>query len=186
MDVKAKLELLRGMLPNIPARESLPSSFLPSGIPKSALTEISGSEGGGKTEFILSLLSENLNLRVAWIEKELTAYPWAFLQCGIELHRVLFVESGAQALWCALQVLRSQLFDVVVVNAFIDSEKQLRRLQLESEKVRASVLFLSQEPRRKQMWPLALQLSVSRQGTGLKIETLKSHHLSEGAKSWAL
>src|SRR4051812_38374506 len=60
--------------------ESLPFSRVAGGVPIGALTEISGPEGGGKTEVLLGFLAENPKARVAWIEERFTVYPCAFPQ----------------------------------------------------------------------------------------------------------
>ncbi|MGZ3699773.1 MAG: hypothetical protein ACXWP5_16765 [Bdellovibrionota bacterium] len=96
-------------------RASLPFTGVAGGIPEGAITEISGPPGGGKTEVLLKFLSENPDTRVAWIEERFTAYPCAFVQSGVRLERVLFVEaSPSEGMWAVLQCLRSQAFEIVV------------------------------------------------------------------------
>jgi hypothetical protein len=58
---------LRALLSFQSQREFLPLVFFQgAGIPKGAITEISGF---GKTEFVVQILSEHPVVRVAWIEK---------------------------------------------------------------------------------------------------------------------
>jgi hypothetical protein len=98
--------------------ETLPFSGLPGGLPKGKLMEISGALGGGKTEVLLRFLQENPALQVAWIEVGADIYPCAFSERGVDLSRVLFVEPAqlSEALWCAQQILKSQIFGAVILS----------------------------------------------------------------------
>lgn len=179
----AELRALVGVLKTPPIKEVFPFSRLGAdlGIPRGAVTEVSGPSGGGKTETVLSFLAENASIRVAWIEDELTAYPCAFPQAGVALERVLFVdlarpnrfsadlarpnrfskEAGLDALWTTHQILRSQLFGIVVLNSKQIYERDLRRLQLSSEQAQASLILLSDSPKIRGAWPIAFQLEVN-------------------------
>jgi hypothetical protein len=140
--------------------------------PPGALTEISGSSGSGKTELVLKFLSENPELRVAWIEERFSVYPCAFPLNRVDLSRVFFVDpsragsvDSKTVLWAAHQVLQSQVFAVVVLSVELaerDSMIVLRRLQLAAEKNRGTVILLSEESTRGASWPISLQLQVSR------------------------
>jgi hypothetical protein len=99
-----------------------PFSCVEGGLPQGGLIEISGAVGGGKLEALLRFLGENPSLRVAWLEEGSTTYPCAFPQHGVELDRVLFVntegssqEESSQLLSSAHQILRSQIFEVLVL-----------------------------------------------------------------------
>ena len=143
-------------------REVLPFSLLQSGIPRGAITEISGLAGGGKTEAVLRLLAENPEIKVAWIEANFTLYPCRMAQQKVALERVLFVETSAEYLWVTQQVLRSQLFSVVVLVAPVPQEAILRRLQIAAERAKASVVFLTEYPTRQGTWPIQVQLQAQR------------------------
>jgi hypothetical protein len=165
------LELLQadpryGQLTRAAEKECLPFSLLTNapGVPRGALTQLHGPCGSGKSELALRFLAENPQARAAWIERELTIYPCAFPLAGVGLERVLFVEAGEQQLWAAHQILRSRLFEVVVLAGAQFQEMELRRLQLSSEKARASVLLLTDSPDGPpaRAWPVALQLEVRR------------------------
>lgn len=66
---------LRSLLSFTSHREFLPLiAFQAAGIPKGAITEISGV---GKTEFVTQILGEHSDLRVAWVEKDLSISPFA-------------------------------------------------------------------------------------------------------------
>jgi hypothetical protein len=98
--------------------ETLPFSGLPGGLPKGKLMEFSGALGGGKTEVLLRFLQENPAQQVAWIEVGADIYPCAFSERGVDLSRVLFVEPThmSEALWCAHQILKSQIFGAVILS----------------------------------------------------------------------
>lgn len=104
------------------APETLPFSGLPGGLPKGKLMEFSGALGGGKTEALLRFLQENPALQVAWIEvgsdTSCGIYPCSFSERGVDLSRVLFVEPThmSEALWCAHQILKSQIFGAVILS----------------------------------------------------------------------
>jgi len=150
-------------------RERFDFSLQPGGFPRGAITELAGL---GKTEIFVQFLSENPKLRVAWIEDELTIYPCAVAQRGVSLSRVLFIEAHEDILWATFQVLRSHLFDCVVLSSLKTKieENNLRRLQLESEKGNAGVFLLTEELHRA--WPIALQINVHR-GRGESAAKLK-------------
>jgi hypothetical protein len=109
--------------------ETLPfSALLPSGLgalPMGKLIEMRGKHGGGKTEALALFLKENPSLQIAWIEVGSNAYPCGFSERGVELSRVLFIEAAnsQEALWCAHQVLKSQIFGAVVLSQ-LDHEIQ--------------------------------------------------------------
>lgn len=109
----------------------LPFSLVEGGLPQGGLIELSGSNGGGKQEALMRFLAENPSLPVAWLEEGTTTYPCAFPQHGVSLERLLFVnaeaahaEQSSRLLECAHQVLRSQVFGVLVLLAR-DSAQQI-------------------------------------------------------------
>jgi hypothetical protein len=164
-------------------RENLPFSLLQEGIPKGGLTEVSGELGNGKTEVILKFLAENLESRVAWVEQEFTIYPGVFFPLG--LGRVLFIEAIDSPLWSVHQLLRSQLFGIVVMavcSSQLKNDIALRRLQLEAEKAKACVLLITESPRREGRWPLTAQIWVERKmDTGEPVIRILKYR---GMKPW--
>jgi hypothetical protein len=162
------LDELRALVHAKIQKESLSSSYLTSGIPKGAITEISGA---GKTEFVLKFLAEHPELKVAWVEKSFSAYPVGFLQRNVSLGRMFFVEAAQNTNWVALQVLRAQIFSVVVIYSDEIDIKALRRIQIASEKCQATTIWLSTKP--SASWPVSLQLKVQRFEDGLHTDILK-------------
>jgi hypothetical protein len=168
------------------APENYRFSQLENGLPKGAVVEISGTHGGGKTEVVLRFLAENPDVRVAWIEEELTIYPCAFPQNRVGLERVLFVESKpAETLWTVHQILRSQVFGVIVIRmGGACDEMALRRLQLAAEKAQVTVILLAEEAAKKGTWPIAVQLEARRsmEERAILLNVLKYR----GQKSWQI
>lgn len=162
----SSLAELRALLGDTCVRqESFPFSWIPGGIPRGALTEISGTLGSGKSEFLLKFLAENPGVPIAWIEEELTVFPTAFPQRGVGMERVLFVQAGDELAWASRQILRSGLFGIAVISAEHVEENlevTLRRLQLDAEKSRTSVVLLTEQSGKKGKWTFALQLEVTR------------------------
>ena len=116
----------------------LPFSLVEGGLPQGALIELSGSAGGGKLEALIRFLSENPSLPVAWVEEGTTTYPCAFPQQGVSLERLLFVNAEAvhpehrpadagspRLVECAHQILRSQIFGVLVLLARDSVQQQV-------------------------------------------------------------
>jgi hypothetical protein len=170
-------------------RSSLSFSLLDGGIPKGALTEISGP---GKTEFLVRFLSEHPSLKVAWIEEQISIYPYAMFQRKAQLQRILFAEAGSNSLWALMQILRSQVFGVIVFSSTTTTppnkrgdgggigresrralfeEKTLRAMQLSAEKSQAAVVFLRDEP--GDSWPISLQVRVKRGSMQKDVEVLR-------------
>lgn len=140
-----------------PEREKYEFSLCPEGFPRGVLIELAGL---GKTEVVVQFLRENPKLRVAWIEDSLTIYPCAVAQRNVTLSRLLFIEASDEIFWATFQVLKSNLFDCIVLSSKRKfDEKNLRRLQLESEKGNSSIFLLTEELHKA--WPITLQLQVS-------------------------
>lgn len=143
---------------------------LPSGIPRGAVTAL---EGYGKLEWILQFLEQHPKLPVAWIESQLTAYPLAIAQRGTELDRILFVDSQKnQTHWAALQVIRSQLFPVVILYTQTIDSDQLRQIQIESERSQTATLLLLplyHQVRQFHLWPVQLHLRVRKEPAAVEV-----------------
>lgn len=171
-------------------RGSFPFSSIQGGLPRGALVHVLGTKGGGKTELTLKFLAENPEIKVAWIEDKLTAYPVSFEQMGAGLERMLFVraagkprsprnefnmndskssshsKSSADAFWAFSQIVNSQYFDVVVLASenLRMNEKDLRRWQLMAEQTKSCCLLISENESLTagRDWAVALKLEVER------------------------
>jgi len=165
----AELKNLVGTLDGSLLREEWPSSGTTTGLPKGAITEICGS---GKTEFVVSFLREHSTLRVAWVEQTLSVYPCGILQRKVDLNRILFVEAGNEFPWVVQQLLKSNLFEIVVLFSAVENMKMLRRFQLSVEKAHVTLILLSEDL--SNGWPVALQLRSSwKKGERINVEVIR-------------
>ncbi len=179
----ARLRQIPGVLPKAPTAPHFEFEGIP--VPRGAITEISGPAGSGKTEWTLRFIRQTLRqnfdqhsqncerigsvetARVCWIEDVFTANPRGFAEHGLDLSHFLFVEGGRDSLWATHQVLRSQLFDAVVlwvresVLSVSEPSVELRKLQLSAEQAGVPLLLLSPHPRPTGVnWPVALQIAM--------------------------
>ena len=147
---------LEGAFARPASKAELPFSLYPEGLPLGALTQILGP---GSTEAILTLFSEQPAHKMAWVEQRLTAYPPGFVQRGANLNCLLFVEGGEHFSWALAQLLRSQLFKVVVAASPLRGdgiELALRRLQLAAEHSGTAMILAAECE--GPLWPLRLRL----------------------------
>ena len=145
-------------------------SKLQPGIPRGSMTELSGS---GKTEIVANLLVENPKCKAAWVEKEMSIYPSALTQRKISLDRILFIESGRDLFWTANQVVRSQLFDLLILDAETTTnqttdQRELRRLQLEASRTKTGVVWLTEEAH-SSGFGFSIQARVNRQSHEIEV-----------------
>lgn len=139
-----------------PARESLPFTLYPAGLPLGALTQIKGAHA---TQMLLSLLAENPGMRAAWVEERLSAYPPAFVQQGGNLECLLFVQGGEHFVWALQELVRSQVFKVVIIASPIQSQEsglELRRLQIAARHGLCAVIVAAEIE--GPTWPFRLRL----------------------------
>jgi hypothetical protein len=161
----------------------LPFSGVPAGLLQGKLVEVTSRAGNGKTSLVLRFLKENPELQLAWIEMGANIYPCAFSERGVELDRVLFVEPEevSDALWCAHQILKSQIFGAIVLSQLGFTphttqkhgprnscslelrgqelgEIELRRLQIAAERSGTLVFLLNEELTGAGSWPITMQL----------------------------
>jgi hypothetical protein len=154
-------------------------------LPRGALIELSGPLGAGKTEVVLKFLAANPEARVAWIEEKFTAYPCSFIQNGVSLERVLFIEAK-DPLWSLHQTMKSQVFGAVIWSVESDQKLRdpvvLRRLQIAAERSSCSVLLLTETPAPASSWPISVQIRVSRHPrTGMPVsQVLKFRGIKSG------
>ncbi len=149
--------------PPTQARQMGFSLYAP-GLPMGALTHLGGE---GRTEVVLRLLGEHPGLKAAWVEERLTAYPPGFVQQGADLQCLLFVQGGEHFAWALTQLVRSQIFSLVVVASPIKSGEaglELRRLQLVARQAACAVILAA--PYEGPGWPLRLRLEAWRDEEG--------------------
>jgi hypothetical protein len=152
-----QLEVLRelpGILKISPEENVLPHPALSAGVPRGAITEVARATGTGRTSFILDLLAANPASRCAWIEEEITFYPPVLHLHGIDPQQVFFVEAGNDLLWATQQILRSQLFPIVVLEKgrSLLTENDLRRLQILAHQGNTALMLLGPKRAAQGSW----------------------------------
>mgnify|MGYP001576644081 CR=1 FL=1 len=150
----SELRELPGLI-QVPLEENtLACSKVSGGIPRGAITEIAHSNGSGRTQVFLQLLREHPPLRAAWVERELSLNPAALPLEGIDVDRLFFVEGGDHLLWSTQQLLRSQLFPIVVLERGQKSfsDQDLRRLQILAHQGNTALLLMSERPMLRASW----------------------------------
>ena len=147
----------------------------PEGLPLGAITHI---EGQGRTEALLQLLAQHPGMKAAWVEERLSAYPPGFVQRGVNLNLLLFVQGGEQFHWALTQLVRSQVFPLVAVASPLKGELEMKRLQLAAEKSGTVVLALAdiEGP----AWPIKLWLETSTEGGKLRLVPAKRSERLQG------
>jgi len=131
--------------------------------PKSAVSEVCGPLGSGKTALVVEWLAGLPASQIAWIETGLSLYPCALAARGVALERVLWLDcvSDAQALECTLEVLRAQVHSIVIVHPRTSwAGVQWRRVQLAAEKAGAWVIRLGDRLTQEGAWPIAFQVTL--------------------------
>lgn len=174
---KRKILELKKNFRAVDPRPQLSFSRLKTSIPMGCLVEISAEPGLGAAELILSLAAEHPHLRIACLEEDNRIFPRAFPQHRVSLDRILFVETGSQTLWTLQQLLKSGLFQILIVRGAIDGSSNLKRLQLLSEAVPAIVLFWTDRPSEINTWYYQLQIHIPHRN---KFEVLRQR----GASPW--
>ena len=113
-------------------------------LPRGALVELLGS---GSREWLFRVFRGHKETRIAWIEPELTLFPPAVVQRGVDLSRMLFVETRREWNWALLQILRSKFFHFAVTPVDLvpakGSDVFLRKLQIQAERAGTTLFFLS-------------------------------------------
>jgi hypothetical protein len=137
-------------------REYLHCSLLQDGLPRGAITQI---YGFGKTEAAVQIIKENPDVKAAWIEPHFEFNPLGLAQREVDLTRMLFAEAGEHMVWACHQVLKSQLFPIVVLKEAPMDDMVLRKLQLAAEKAQAVLIILGEEI--SSSWPVSLMLRAS-------------------------
>lgn len=161
-----RLGLRDALAPKPVAR--LAFTLYPAGLPLGQLVLL---DGPGRTQAVATLLAEHATETCAWVEERLSAYPPGLAQRGVVLERLLFVESGAQWSWVLAQLLRSQVFKVIVVASALkgaEVEAGLRRLQLAAERSQCLVLLLA--PPQGPAWAVRLRLQCQWDGGALRLQ----------------
>ncbi len=138
-------------------RECLHTSLLESGVPRGAITQICGF---GKTEAAVQLIKDNAEFKAAWIESEFELNPLGVAQRDVDLTRILFAEAGEHMVWTCHQILKSNLYPIVILKSAPLDDFLLRKLQLAAEKSQTALVILTEDF--SASWPISLMLKAHR------------------------
>jgi hypothetical protein len=144
---------LEGAFVPVQPRPRLSFALYPPGLTLGGLIHL---DGPACTEAVLRLLSEHPTEQAAWAEARMTAYPPAFVQRGVNLACLLFVETREHFPWAVTELVRSQVFSVVAVASALPDAMALRRLQLAAERAACCVLLAAPLP--EAAWPVRVRL----------------------------
>lgn len=167
-----ELKLLIGGIENLDAKEVWDAPFLPQGIPRGAIIELTGPK---KTEWLLQFLKHQSELKIFWCEKKQSILPTAIAQRGIELSRITFAVVNEDLILPVRKVLQSQLYEVVIAPSDFEEIRILKALQLFTEKAN-SVLFLLSKEGLSTAWPISMQLEIHQKDSEFRIITHKQKH----------
>jgi hypothetical protein len=158
-------------------RPRLDFSLHAAGLVQGGLTHL---DGPARTEAVLRLLAEHPAVQAAWVEARLTAYPPGFVQRGVNLACLLFVEAPEHFPWAVTELVRSQVFSVVAVASPLPDTMALRRLQLAAERAACAVLLAAPLP--EGSWPVRARLWCGWEAGVLKVEEGEQAALGEAAE----
>lgn len=161
-------------------RESLPRSVVPTpspalnallgGLPRGAITEITGKASSGRTSFVLSCLAQltQQGEHCAYIDASDRLSPAGAQQAGIHLPALLWVrcQGYGEQPWRAVDLLLQSGFGAVVLDATDMPSAEFRRLPLSTwyrfrnavEKTQTLLLVMSQRPRTQSCGALLLEM----------------------------
>jgi hypothetical protein len=144
------------------------------GIPKGAITILTGDRGAGRLTFAAKIAAEETKASrpIAWIDAKGTLYPPALAAAGVELSRVLMVKSeDERVVYAAEQIVSSGAFGLVIATG-LDSlltPSRARRLQLGAEGQQVSLLLVLDPPAARRITNAALKLDISKRGVAAPI-----------------
>jgi hypothetical protein len=162
------------------SRERLPSSSYAAGLPRAALTELTGT---AKVEWLIGFFNENPTLKILWLEENFTLLPTSLLQLGVSPNRIVYVEAKKELVKHLRKALKCQVFDCLVAPSIFEEERVLKALQLLSERANAATILLAKEHRKA--WPISVQLEIDRKTFNKKTE-FRINIIKEKASRYSL
>lgn len=186
-DVRALRAYLRSKAPFLGARESIETGtealdqILNGGIPKGALTVITGQLGSGRMSLAGQVLAAQTRAGrlVAWIDAQGLLHPPALEAHGVDLERLLMVRTdgrtASKAAFAAEQIIDTGAFGAVVVSG-LDAELNAaaaRRLQTASEGARVATVLIVEPPAAERLQGATLKLHLTRRAQHVQIEVVK-------------
>lgn len=167
-----------------PQLDTLASGFheldqlLGGGWPIGTLTElIHQHDGSGELSLLLPTLAActlHNGQRAAFVTPPHSPYAPALLNAKIQLERLTIVQAAEQTLWASEQLLRSGLFDIVVLWAAKTSNREQRRLQLAAETGHAVAICYRPSSTASEHSAAGLRVCLQAQANTLHLDVIKS------------
>lgn len=157
------------------------------GWPLGAVTELMPESAGiGELSLVMPALAylTRADRYLAWIAPPYLPYPPALIQQGLQLERLLIIQTRdeAEALWAAEQALRCPSFGAVLAWPTAIDERRVRRLQLAAETGGSCALLYRPESAAQLSSPAALRLKLKAVDRGTRVEI----HKARGGHAHAL
>ncbi len=183
-DVRVLREFLRNKASFLGPREAQRTGLesldrlLNGGLPKAALTVLTGVPGSGRMTIAGRVLAEQTRAAraVAWIDAEGLAYPPALDALGVDLTRLLMVRgSQSKAAFAAEQIIDTGVFETVVISGVGPhlTPSRARRLQTSTEGAKVTTLVILEPEASQQLQGAALKLQIKRRGRHIQVEVVK-------------
>jgi hypothetical protein len=160
-------------------KDFAPCEGIPQGVPRGVLCDITGP---ARTEWILKFLINNKTLNTFWAEEQLTLFPTALQQRGIDLNKILMVETDKNLFKALRKALKSKLFDCIVLPGSIHDTKMLKALQLFARESNAFVFSLSKETKTAWSIPFQIEAEWAPNQRNLVVHVLKSKFSSSSTE----
>ena len=153
------------------------------GWPPGALSEVLSAYPGGGFALVRPALVR-LSREPRWlllVDPPFVPYPQALVAAGMDLSRLVVLESGEESAWAAEQGLRSGACAAVLAWGDLGEMALLRRLQLAAETGRSLALLFRGREAARQHSPAALRLAVRPAAAGMEVTVLKQRGGRAGA-----
>lgn len=173
-----------GHVPADPTGWSELDEALGGGLPRGALTVVTGPAGGGRITLAGRVLatSSGPSRPVAWVDGRKDLYPPALMQLGLPLERLLLVRSDVEGAMAALeQIVSSGLFAAVAawgLDRWLEPAR-VRRIQTGVEGARGRMMWVCEPDAAARIPGAALRLRVERGSDSelqVRIEKDRSGH----------
>lgn len=132
---------------------SLDSFLCWGGLPKGALTLVSGALGTGGTSLWIEAAAYAVHQKkwVAWVSCDVPLMPLSLQQKGMNLGQFVAIEApekDEKLLWLLQELMSSQLFDLIGCDLGERQlrEHQLRKLQAQARESHVALTFLTRKP----------------------------------------
>lgn len=116
--------------------------------------------GNARTEWLIDFFRQHPEEYIFWCEREQRISPLAIRQRGVDLKRILFVDSGEDLQKILHRTLESAQYPFIVSPHQFTDVRSLQRLHLLAGKAQSTVFLLPQN-QFSQAWPVSLQLDIN-------------------------